>query len=166
MNMEDDLISKLIEETCKEEQEETPQEDGKVFELSNYFEKRINQVEFLSLEKYIVQQDLNSFELSYNQNNGCYRLTTNKMTLDFPSNWSLFHTLKINKLQWVNAHENTDFLCDIFSEVLGSCEAFALTNDNGKFNVTLFADGSANEHYEWMLNYFSKKEMDQVKKTA
>ncbi len=166
MNMEDDLISKLIEETCKEEQEETPSEESKVFELSSYFEKRVNQVEFLSLEKYIVQQDLNSFELSFNEKNSCFRLTARNLTLDFPSNWSIFHTLKINKIQWVNAHENTDFLCDIFSEVLGSCEAFALTNDNGKFSVTLFADGSANEHYEWMLNYFSKKEIELVKKAA
>ena len=166
MNMEDDLISKLINETCKEEQSEEKLEEAKVFELSNYFEKRVNQVEFLSLEKYLTQQDLNSFTLSYNELNSCYRLETNNVTLDFPSNWSIFHTLKVNKLQWISAKENTDFLCDIFAEVLGSCEAFALTNDSGKFNITLFSDSSANDHYEWMLNYFSKKEMEQVKKAA
>jgi hypothetical protein len=161
---EEDFITKLIEETCKDEKED--EAPAKVSELSDYFEKRVNQVEFLSLEKYLAQQDLQDFSLAFISNTKCFRLQDGKTTLDFPSNWSVFENVNVKAVQLIASESDTDFLCDIFNEAFDGCESFVLLNESGKCRVVLFKDHKYLEHYEWMLNYFSKKELDIQKQAA
>lgn len=148
------LISRLIEETCNEELKE---DLGKTFNLSDYFERRVNEIEFLSLKKYLEQQELNSFQLSYLESIKCYRINMNNMRLDFPSNWSLFKNLKNTNLAWINKEEDNDFLCDIFSELTSGCEAFALINEANEFKLITFSDEEWKTHIEWINNYFENK---------
>lgn len=161
---EEDFISRLIEETCKDEKEE--ELPAKVSELSDYFEKKVNQVEFLSLEKYLAQQDLQDFLLSFNDQNSCYRLTDGGTILDFPSNWSVFENVKLKTVQLISTESDSDYLCDIFNEIFNGCEGFVLLNESGKCRIVLFKDNKFLEHYEWLLNYFSKKELEIQKQAA
>lgn len=161
---EEDFITKLIEETCKEDAEETL--PTKVSELSDYFEKKVNQVEFLSLEKYLVQQDLQDFSLNFDGKTRCYRLIDGGTVLDFPSNWSIFENVGLKAVQLISNETDNDHLCDIFNEVFNGCEGFVLLNESGKCRIVLFKDSRFIEHYEWILSYFSKKELEIQKQAA
>ncbi len=165
MKNEEDLIKKLLEETCTDEKESFESLEN-VAHLSDYFEKKVNQVEFLSFEKYIIQQEIEAHLVEFQKSTGCYRLVFNQMTLDFPSNWSVFEGLSVYKVTLVNHENDRELLCDIFSEVFGSCESFILINNENKFNFLLFRNSEYLDHYQWLLNYFSKKELIQLKPAA
>lgn len=160
----DELISKLIEETCNEE--EAPAAKA-VESLSDYFDRKVNQVEFLSLSKYITQQGLESSKLSYNAETKCYRLEIKEMKLDFPSNWSVFEGLNQNNFAYINRENDHDFLCDIFSEIHKECESFILIQDHDDCNLITFSDYSGKLHSDWIKNYFEKKkEKEEYQKAA
>jgi hypothetical protein len=167
MNSDDYLISKLIEETCKEDKEVLDESDSsKITELQSYFEKRVNQVEYISIDKYMIQQNLVVFKLKFLDTNKCFRLSAEKIILDFPSNWSVFQGFEFQKIQLIDYQNDKDLLCEVLSEVLGHCESIALVNDSGNYNMIVFKDISGKDHYEWFLNYFSKKEIDRIKKAS
>jgi hypothetical protein len=162
MKNDETLISKLIEETCQEENSEglntepitKPMED-----LSSYFERRVNQVEYLSLAKYIFDQSLTAIELKFNQSTKCFKMKIGNIELDFPSNWSVFSTISTTEVIYVNRENDTDFLCDILTEISAHCESFMLVNDKNEVNLITFNDYSGQLHLEWMKAYFEKRNL-------
>jgi hypothetical protein len=162
MKNDEILISKLIEETCTDENSENlnsgpttkPSED-----LSSYFERRVNQVEYLSLAKYIFDQSLNAIELKFNNPTKCFKMKIGNIELDFPSNWSVFSNISTTEVIYVNRENDTEFLCDILTEISDHCESFMLVNDKNEVNLITFNDYSGQLHFEWMKAYFEKRNL-------
>lgn len=157
MKNEDLLLSKLLEETCLESSRPNSMTDANDGELVKYFEKRLNQVEYLSLEMYIKEESLNSFSLVYNINTKCFRLICGNHKIDFPSNWSIFNKIQNESFVYVTSSNDEDFLCEIFSEINKNCESFVIVNESGRSNLILFDNFKGKEHVDWMREYFDKK---------
>jgi hypothetical protein len=154
MNNDDLLISKLLEETCVDNPDETEGRD-----LVFYFEKRSNLFEHASLSDYVNQLDLSFFSIKYEPQIRCYRMQFKGYTLDFPENWSVFHGMPFEELIYVTAEEDHDHLCSIFDELNAGCSAFVLVNDEKNYGLVLFNDTSSKEHLDWFKNYFEKKKL-------
>ena len=165
MSNEDTLISKLIEETCNDHADKDQLEA--VVDLRNYFEKRLNQVDYLSLVDYLNQQQLPFESLSYIQDTCCYQLICKDIVLDFPSNWSVFQNIETNKLIFIDREVDHDFLLDIFTEVTGNFRNIAIINEDQKINLVFLDEHNSSDHTRWMEEYFLKKsEADTNKKAA
>ena len=155
MNNEDTLISKLISETCDEglEQEEL----NAVSDLRNYFERKVNEVEFISINDYLSQNNLEMSELLHQDETQCYRLVYNKSILDFPTNWSIFEDIKSKDLVYINDQLDNDFLLDIFSELTGEYKNLALIKESGQLRMVFLSEETSFEHIEWFRSFFEKK---------
>ncbi len=165
MGNDDTLISQLIEETYTESIEED--QDDKTIDLSKYFEKRLNQVDYISIRDYLVQHHLSHQFLTYQKSSGCYRLLFKDSTLDFPSNWSIFGEIKTQDFVFLNQSQDEDFLLDIFSEMCGSLQNIILVKESKEVQLVFVSDEEANEHVGWIKNYFEKKNQESmVEKTA
>lgn len=155
MSNEDLLISKLIEETCIEPTEkERPNSN---IDLRKYFEKRLNQIDFISITDYLDQNHLSHQALVLGINSNCYRLNFKQSVLDFPMNWSIFNEIKNSDLIYVDKSIDQDFLLDIFSELCGSFQNIALVKENQEIQLVFLPDENSSEHVNWMRNYFDKK---------
>ena len=150
-----DLMSQITEETCAEAGEETKL--GKCVDFQKYFEKRLNQVEFNSLNDYLDQQSLNHRPLEFQSTSQCYRLNIEDSILDFPSNWSIFEEINSKDIIPVDQSMDQNFLIDIFSELVGSVENIVLLRDNQNIMLIFLQDENFKEHLKWMLGYFEKK---------
>lgn len=161
----DDFLEQLIQETCKDSDRDLKNDES--LDLNLYFEKQLNRIDFLSLERYLNEEEVFFLKLNYIEETQCYRLTNgSNLVLDFPSNWSVFSAIKTTPLLIVKKAEDQDYLCDIFSEAIYSCEQFALTNDSGDYRMVIFQDTfSSKKHCDWMRGYFDKKNI-QSEKTA
>ena len=113
MRNEDTLISQLTSETYDDGPEK--EQPITVSDLRNYFERKVNEVEFISITDYLVQNNLDMSELLLQHQTQCYRLIYNELILDFPMNWSIFKEIRINDLVYVDESLDQDFLLDIFS---------------------------------------------------
>ncbi len=154
-NNEDTLISKLIEETCTESGERD--QDTSFVDLRKYFEKRLNEVDFVSISDYMDQHHLSHQVLSYQRNSSCYRLLFKQSVLDFPSNWSVFGHIQNEDLIYIDPTSDDDFLLDIFSELCGSFQNIVLVRDNKEVQLVFLPEESAVTHVKWMKGYFNKK---------
>lgn len=157
MKNEDLLMSQLLEETCKDSEKANELTESNGGDLVKYFEKRLNQVDFLSLDVYIKEEGLKSFSLNYIEKSKCFRLVCGMYELDFPSNWSVFKSLHTSNLNFVTQANDQDFLCEIFSEINSNCESFIVLNENGKCCLLMFSDYSGKLHFEWMKEYFESR---------
>lgn len=157
MNVDDTLISKLIEETCTESIEKDQPNNSS--DLRRYFEKRLNQVEFASLDDYLEQHQLGYYFLAFSLSTACYRLNFNHTVLDFPSNWSVFKEIKNTDVVFVDQSLDQDYLLDIFSELNGSLKNFALVKNCEKVQLIFLAPEESREHIKWIREYFEKKNM-------
>lgn len=155
MNDDDKLISKLLTETCVE----TPDKDqpNAVVDLRNYFERKLNEVDFLSIADYLIQHNLGMSRLSFQKKSQCYRLVFNGSTLDFPSNWSIFKDIKADDMVYVDQSLDQDFLLDIFSELTGSFMNIALIKDNNEVKLIYLPEEASKDHIQWFRGYFEKK---------
>ena len=163
MSNEDTLISMLIEETCSEKAEKDQTEN--VIDLQKYFEKRLNQVDYISIEDYFVQNDLNHQTLNYESKNGCYRLIFKQTILDFPSNWSIFNQIKNSDFVFVDNNVDDDFLLDIFTELSGLSQNIALVKEKNNVQLVFLSTEESVDHVNWMNEYFKKKNQN-LEKTA
>lgn len=155
MKNDDLLISKLINETCKEE---SNVETSNVVNLAQYFEKRLNQVEHKSLNEYLKQHDIIHYRLEYMPFSRCYRLETeNSLFLDFPSNWGPFSSITYSGCVQIDSQKNDDeFLCEILSEIVGEVNLLVITSEsNSILLIPLSCSGL--EHAQWLNEYFEKK---------
>lgn len=155
MSNEDTLISKLIEETCTESVEKD--QPNTSVDLRKYFEKRLNQVDFISIKDYLDQHHLSHQALVFQANTSCYRLSFKQSVLDFPSNWSIFKEIKDTDLLYLDQSHDQDFLLDIFSELCGSFQNIVLVKENQEIQLVFLPDESPSDHVKWMQNYFEKK---------
>lgn len=165
LSMNDDtLISKLISETYTESQDKD--QPNNFVDLRNYFEKRLNEVDFISLSDYLGQNEIHSVLLEYRKDSQCYRMIIKNSVLDFPSNWSVFKELKSQDIIYIDQSLDQDFLLDIFAELNGSQENLALLNDEGSARIVFLSLESSKEHIQWMRGYFEKRNQDQEKAAA
>ena len=155
MRNEDTLISQLTSETYDDGPEK--EQPITVSDLRNYFERKVNEVEFISITDYLVQNNLDMSELLLQHQTQCYRLIYNELILDFPMNWSIFKEIRINDLVYVDESLDQDFLLDIFSEITGEYKNLALVNLDGELKLVYFPEESSNDHMEWFRGFFEKK---------
>lgn len=164
MNDDDKLISKLLTETCVE----APDKDqpNAVVDLRNYFERKLNEVDFISMSDYLIQHNLGMSMLSFQSKSQCYRLVFNGSILDFPSNWSIFKDIKSDDLVYVDQSLDQDFLLDIFSELTGSFTNIALVKDNNVVTLIYLPEEVSKDHIQWFRGYFEKKNSEISKEAA
>lgn len=155
MSNEDTLISKLIEETYTESVEKD--QPNTFVDLRKYFEKRLNEVDFNSIDDYLDQHHLTHQELSFQKRSSCYRLVFKQSTLDFPSNWSIFKDIGSSDLIYLDQSLDQDFLLDIFSELCGSFQNIALVRENEQVQLIFLTGENSHDHVKWMRNYFEKR---------
>lgn len=155
MSNEDTLISKLIEETCVEPLEKDRPDT--CIDLRKYFEKRLNQVDFISIGDYLDQNHLSHQALILENNSGCYRLSFKQSILDFPSNWSIFKDIKSSDLLYVDQSVDQDFLLDIFAELCGSFQNIVLVKEEQEVQLVFLPEEESLDHVKWMRDYFVKK---------
>ncbi len=163
-NDEDTLLSKLIEETCTESLEKD--QPNSFLDLRNYFEKRSNEVDYISIADYLNQQHLTHQQISYQNNSGCYRLYFKQAVLDFPSNWSIFKEIKSADLIYVDQSLDQDSLLDIFSELNGNFQNIALIKEDRDIQLVFLSEESAHDHVTWMRAYYEKKKAGTIEKAA
>ncbi len=164
MNDDDKLISKLLTETCVE----APGKDqpNAVVDLRNYFERKLNEVDFLSMSDYLTQHNLGMSKLAFQGKSQCYRLVFNGSVLDFPSNWSIFKDIKSDDMVYVDQSLDQDFLLDIFSELTGSFTNIALVKDSNEVTLIYLPEEVAKDHIQWFRGYFEKKNSEGSKEAA
>lgn len=155
-NNDDILISKLIEETCTETSIEKDQPNSFI-DLRKYFEKRLNEVDFLSIADYLNQHHLTHQAIALQDKSKCFRLIFKQTTLDFPSNWSIFKEIKKTDLVYVDQSLDQDFLLDIFAELCGSFQNIVLVKENEEVQLVFLPEENSRDHVNWMRNYFDKK---------
>jgi hypothetical protein len=157
MKNDEILFTKLIEETLKEEVEKP---EATMHDLATYFENRLNQVEYLSLKKYLDTEGLKYFSLTFNADSKCYRLCFEDKEIDFPSNWSIFEKISLRPITHVDHENDEDSLCDIFQELFETCESFMITNDKNDFKMIIFSEANVKEHVQWFTEYFDKQKSE------
>ncbi|MGZ3789266.1 MAG: hypothetical protein ACXVLQ_12130 [Bacteriovorax sp.] len=155
MSNEDTLLSKLIEETCSKSDEKD--QPNSFVDLRDYFEKRLNEVDFLSITDYLIQHHLEHQSLLFMSKSGCYRVTIKDSILDFPSNWSVFKDIKTTDLLFVDQALDHDFLLDIFSELYGEFYNIVLFKEDQKVQLVFLPEEKARDHVKWMRDFFEKK---------
>lgn len=157
MSNDDALISKLISETYTESFEKD--QPTAVSELRDYFEKKLNEVEFISINDYLTQHGLKVSPLKL-QNNQCYRMVYNKSTLDFPVNWSIFKDINSEDVIFVDQSLDQDFLLDIFAEVTGEQNNLALVKESKEVKLVFLPEEESKDHLKWFRGFFEKKHQD------
>lgn len=164
MNDDDKLISKLLTETCIE----APDKDqpNAVLDLRNYFERKLNEVDFISINDYLIQHSLDMSKLTFQNMSQCYRLVFKGSVLDFPSNWSIFKDIKSDDMVYVDQSLDQDFLLDIFSELKGNFTNIALVKDSNEVTLIYLPEEASKDHIQWFRGYFEKKNSQESKEAA
>lgn len=160
MSNDDTLISKLISETYTEGAEKD--QPNAVVDLRNYFERKLNEVEFISMNDYLDQHGLKMSDLKLQSDSQCYRLIYNKSILDFPNNWSVFKDIKSEDVIFVDQSLDQDFLLDIFSEITGESTNLALVKENQDVKLIYLPEEDSKEHVKWFRGFFEKKNQEQI----
>lgn len=155
MSNDDTLISQLITETYVDGPEK--EQPSAILDLRNYFERKLNEVEFISITDYLAQNNLEMSELMLQDQTQCYRMVYNESVLDFPVNWSIFKEIGIEDLVYVDQSLDQDFLLDIFSEITGGFKNLALVKEGGKVKMVYLPEEASKEHIQWFRGFFEKK---------
>jgi hypothetical protein len=158
------LISQLISETYLNGDSKDQPND--CLDLRNYFEKRLNQVDYLSINDYISQHNLVANDLILQEITKCYRLVINGSVLDFPSNWSVFKDLRNKELVFLDQSLDQDFLLDIFSEITGSNSNLVMVNEEKNVKVIFLPEDVSKDHVQWIRGYLEKKGLSENKEAA
>lgn len=164
MSNDDTLISKLISETYSEAADKD--QPNAVVDLRNYFEKKLNEVDFISINDYLFQHSLSMSNVIFQTNTQCYRLELNKSVIDFPSNWSIFKEINSEDLVYLDQSLDQDFLLDIFSELNGSFFNLALVRDNTDVKLVYLPEEVSKDHIQWFRGFFEKKNQKETLKEA
>ena len=164
MNNDDTLISKLITETYDDGPEK--EQPSGVLDLRNYFERKLNEIEFISIDDYLAQNNLEMSELMLQDQTQCYRLVYNESILDFPTNWSIFKEIGFEDLVYVDQSLDQDMLLDIFLEITGDYKNLALVKDNGQVKIVYLPEEASKEHIKWFRGFFEKKNQDAKEEAA
>ena len=155
MSNDDTLISKLISETYNDSVEKD--QPNAVSDLRNYFEKKLNEVDFLSINDYLSQHNLSMSNVVFQTKTQCYRLVVKDSVMDFPSNWSIFKEIKSEDVVYVDQSLDQDFLLDIFSELNGNFFNLALVKENTDVKLVYLPEEASKDHIQWFRGFFEKK---------
>lgn len=155
MNNDDTLISQLISETYIDN--DVKEQPNTLVDLRHYFEKRLNEVDYISITDYIRQHQLESGVLVLQKESRCYRLQLNGSVLDFPSNWSIFKEVKDEEIIYLDSSLDQDFLLDIFSEVTGSFSNLIIVREGSDVKLIFTPEATSRDHIQWVRGYFEKK---------
>ena len=163
MSNDDTLISKLISETYLETSDKD--QPNAVVDLRNYFERKLNEVEFISMNDYLAQNNLSMSNLKLVKKTQCYRLTHNETAIDFPSNWSIFKDIKNEDVIYIDQSLDQDYLLDIFSELNGEFYNLALVKEDKIIMMIYLPEDSSKDHIQWFRGYFEKKNQVEITDT-
>lgn len=152
MSDHESLLKKITEETYQEDVS-----SSSPISLVNYFEKRLNEVDYLSLKNYLVDENVLFLPLNFIESTKCYRINLNETIIDFPSNWSIFSKFAKDQLVYVNASADEDFLCEIFLSHVGEVKVIVLAGENHESHLIFLNSEKSEKHFEWINNYFAKK---------
>ena len=164
MSNDDTLISQLISETYIETSDKD--QPNAVVDLRNYFEKKLNEIDFNSINDYIAQHELAVSPLALQEKTQCYRLSFNGASLDFPSNWSIFKDIKSEDVIYLDQSLDQDFLLDIFSELTGNFFNLALVKEGQEVKLVYLSEEKSKDHVQWFRDYFEKKNQEESFKEA
>jgi hypothetical protein len=161
MNDQELMMKQLIEETYQEDVGPTSP-----VSLVNYFERRLNEVEYTSLKNYLKNEEVLFLPMTFNAANGCYRVALANTEIDFPSNWSIFSKFHTEHIVHVKANQDEDFLCEVFLSHVGEVKILVLASDNGMSRLIFLNSDKAEKQLEWIENYFKNKAEIEEKKAS
>lgn len=164
MNNDETLISQLTSETYVDAPEK--EQPGAVLDLRNYFERKLNEVEFISIGSYLAQHNLEMSELVLQDKIQCYRLIYNESILDFPVNWSVFKEIGTEDLVYIDQSLDQDYLLDIFSEIIGEYKNLVLIKERGEVKIIYLSEEVSREHIQWFRGFFEKRNQEIEKDAA
>lgn len=156
---DDGLLSELAKETCEgfQDEIESNSDFDKSEDLRDYFEKRLNEVDYNSVVDYLVQQKIESDLLHFQDETKCYRMMLGDNVLDFPSNWSVFELISSKEIILLDNENDNDFLIDVFSELKGNVKQLLVVTDHrNKIRVVYIKDDEIAKHLKWFEGYFQK----------
>jgi hypothetical protein len=155
------LLKQITEETYNDEDV-----ISSPVSLVDYFERRLNEVDYISLKAYLENEEILSFLLSYNEQTKCYRATVGSFEIDFPSNWSIFSEFHDSKLAYVNAEEDSDSLCEVFLSLVGEVKFVVLASDHDMSRLIFLNSENAVKQCAWIEGYFQNKQAEEQKKAS
>lgn len=161
MSDQDLLLKQITEETYQDDFSTSSPTS-----LVNYFEKRLNEVDFLSLKTYLANEEILFLPMTYNEVTKCYRVVMDQTPIDFPSNWSIFSRFGSEQLVHVKASADKDFLCEIFLSHVGEVKIIMLATDENRSKLIFLSSEKSDKHLEWVENYFAKKIEQEQKKAS
>jgi len=157
MNNDDLLMSKLIAETYTESSDKD--QPNAVGELRSYFEKKRNEVEFISLKDYVVQNNLKMNDVKFQSQTKCFRIIQKKTVLDFPSNWSVFKQILTEEIVYLDSSLDQDFLLDIFAEVNNESLNLLFLREADKVKIIYLPEETSRDHLQWFRGFIEKKNL-------
>ncbi len=155
MNNDDLLMSKLIAETYTESSDKD--QPNAVGELRSYFEKKLNEVEFISLKDYVQQNNLRINDVHFQAKTKCFRIKLDQTILDFPSNWSIFKQISSEDIVYVDSTLDQDFLLDIFAEINNEHFNLLFVKEIEKIKIVYLPEHTSKDHLQWFRGFVEKK---------
>lgn len=155
---DDNFIEVLLNETCDlEEETETKktEEFSNVVNLRDYFERKVNEVEYLNLHQFLSENKIQFVELNYQSETKMYRMSLNGEVYDFPENWSLFQYVE-KEMYWEH-HTDPEFLNELFSEMVGYHYQLAFVNENNQCDMIFVPTAELKKCNDWLREYVIKK---------
>jgi len=153
MKNDEFLLSKLIEETCQQEDEGNT---SSIKSFVDYFEMKSNYHEHRSLSDFVEAEGLSHYELSLIPAIHCFRLIDGAFILDLPKNFSIFTHLVNGAIEFLNAETDEDLLCSVLSEVFGKCDGICGLYDGEKYFLILSKNEFSHEQVDWLRSYQGK----------
>jgi hypothetical protein len=154
MNDQELLMKQITEETYQDDDTSA----SPPINLVNYFEKKLNEVDFISLKNYLAHEEILYCPLTFNHLTRCYRIVLGNTEIDFPSNWSIFNKFQTESLVHVKATDDEDFLCEVFLSQTGEVNILVLANDNEESRLIFLSSIKSEQQLNWIESYFAKKE--------
>ncbi len=154
-NTEESFIGMLLNETCEAETSKDHIANN-VVDLRTYFEKKVNEVEFIDLKAYLTSKEIKFAQMNLIPEIGTYRAVINEEIFDFPKNWSIFAELE--RVSYYSNMTNEDHLNEIFSSLVGYTYQLAFVNEEKHIEMIFVPEADAVRCREWLMNYANKKE--------
>lgn len=155
---DDNFIEVLLNETCDlEENAEMfkKEEFSNVHSLRNYFERKVNEVEYLNLHQFLSANKIQFVSLKYESEIKMYRMSLKGTDYDFPVNWSFFQHIQ-NEMYWEH-REDQELLNEVFSELIGYQYQLAFVNENNKCDMIFVPTAELKKCNDWLREYVIKK---------
>lgn len=155
---DDNFIGVLLNETCElEDSKENKKYEvpSNVVNLRDYFERKVNEVEYLNLHQFLKENRVQFVELKYVAETKMYRMSLNGDIFDFPENWSFFQFIK-REMYWEH-HSDPELLNEVFSDLIGYHYQLAFVNENDMCDMIFVPTADFKKCNEWLREYVIKR---------